>query len=107
MVIPPFSSEPSRPRRLGMKKLPEDLRAVVDLMLARLCELKKDGLKPIIVYNCWLGRSLSPLKKRSHLMCDYIGENDSTRSDLSRRSRSARWTSPFSLSARSSGYCRR
>src|SRR4051812_15405578 len=79
VAIPSFSLEPSRPRRLGVKKLPGDLQAVVDLMLARLCELKKDGLKPINVYNCWLGRSLSPLKKRSHLMCNYTGENDSTR----------------------------
>src|SRR4051812_33579920 len=79
VVIPPYSSEPSRPRRLGVKKLPEDLRAIVDLMLARLCELKKEGLKPINVYNCWMGRFLPPLKKRSHLMCDYTGEYDSTR----------------------------
>src|SRR4051794_10219536 len=48
-------------------------------MLARLCELKKDGLKPTNVYNCWLGRFLPPLKKQSHLMCDYTGEYDSTR----------------------------
>src|SRR4051812_14364018 len=48
-------------------------------MLARLSELKKDGLKPINVYNCWLGRCLPPLKKRSHLMCDYTGEDDTTR----------------------------
>src|SRR4051795_5382785 len=78
VAIPPFSLEPSRPRRLGVKKLSGDLQAVVDLMLARLCELKKDGLKPINVYNCWLGRCLPPLKKRSHLMCDYTGEDDST-----------------------------
>src|SRR3954451_14314814 len=63
VAIPPYTSEPSRPRRLGVKKLPEDLRAVVDLMLARLCELKKEELKPINVYNCWMGRFLPPLKK--------------------------------------------
>src|SRR3954464_13716850 len=79
VAIPPYTSEPSRPRRLGVKKLPEDLRAVVDLMLARLCKLKKEGLKPINVYNCWMGRFLPPLKKQSHLMCDYTGEYDSTR----------------------------
>src|SRR3954468_10100261 len=62
-----------------MKKLPEDLRAVVYLTFARLCKLKKEGLKPINVYNYWMGRFLPPLKKRSHLMCDYTGEYDSTR----------------------------
>src|SRR4051812_12256114 len=61
VAIPLYSSEPSRPRCLGVKKLREDLRAVVDLMLARLCELKKEGLKPINVYNCWMGHLL-----RSH-----------------------------------------
>jgi hypothetical protein len=43
-------------------------------------KLKKNGLKPMNIYNYGLGQHLPPLGARSHLMCEYIGENDSTQS---------------------------
>jgi hypothetical protein len=49
-------------------------------MWEQIRELKKNGLRPMNIYNCWLGQHLPLLGARSHLMSEYTGENDSTRS---------------------------
>jgi hypothetical protein len=46
----------------------------------RLRSLKDAGLKAMNIYNCWLGRRLPPLGTRDHLMCEYTGENNASRS---------------------------
>jgi hypothetical protein len=78
-ALPQYSPEPSLPRRLWVKQLPKEQAAVVKLMQARTRELKANGLKPMNMYNSWLARHLPPLRARAHLMCEYKGDNDLTR----------------------------
>ena len=59
-----FTMEPSQPRRLHVTRLPEAVDGMVELMLARLRELKGDGLKAVNIYSCWIGRHLPPLRAR-------------------------------------------
>jgi hypothetical protein len=79
LALPEFTMEPSRPRRLNVKKLPEAAQAMVEVMLNRLRELKFEGLKAVNVYSCWVGRHLPPLRTRPRLMCDYTGQFDNMR----------------------------
>ena len=79
LALPEFTMEPSRPRRLNVKKLPEAAQGMVEVMLNRLRELKAEGLKAVNVYSCWVGRHLPPLQTRPRLMCDYTGQYGSMR----------------------------
>ena len=80
LALPMFSMEPSRPRRLHVRELPEAANTMVELMLNRLDELKEDcELTAANVYSCWIGRHLPPLRARPRLMCDYTGQFDSAR----------------------------
>ena len=79
IALPMFTMEPSRPRRLHVRRLPEAAESMVELMLGRLRELKDDGLKAVNVYSCWVGRHLPPLRARPRLMCDYTGQYDNAR----------------------------
>jgi hypothetical protein len=80
VALPTYSPVPSNPRWLWVRQPPAEQVAVVKRMREWIRELKKNGMKPMNVYNCWLGQHLPPLGARSHLMCEYTGENDSTRS---------------------------
>jgi hypothetical protein len=60
LALPQYSPEPSRPRRLWVKQLPEKQAVVVKMMQARIRELKADGLKSVNIYNYWLARHLPP-----------------------------------------------
>ena len=80
-AIPQFTSELSQPKNLQAVRLSAEERAIVAAMRARIEELKKEGLKTINVYNCWLARRIPPLRERGHLMCKYTGQNDPTRSN--------------------------
>ena len=55
---------------------------VVDEMLQTIRSLKKRGLLPINLYNCWIGQRLVPLARRDHYMYEYAGREDSTKSCL-------------------------
>ena len=79
-AIPEFTLELSVPRRLRVTRLPREHQKTVTEMRARIKSLKSAGLKAIDLYNCWLGRRLAPLRERGHLMSDYFGENDPSRS---------------------------
>ena len=79
-AIPEFTLELSMPRRLRVTRLPREHQKTVTEMRARIKSLKSAGLKAIDLYNCWLGRRLAPLRERGHLMSDYFGENDPSRS---------------------------
>jgi hypothetical protein len=55
-------------------------RAVVDVMRARLHEMKtKENLKGINLVMVWKGRRIAPLAARPTLMCHYAGLNDDSR----------------------------
>ena len=41
--------------------------------------LQRQGLIGANLYSCWLVRTMSPLKVRPHLMCEYSGPNDPSR----------------------------
>src|SRR4051812_31024430 len=56
VAIPRYSADRPEPRRLQVGKLPTEQQMVVDEMLQTIHGLKKRGLQPINLYNCWLGR---------------------------------------------------
>jgi hypothetical protein len=60
--------------------LPKDQEEVVKGMRQAIQALKESGLTAANMYNCWLGRRLVPLRCRAHLMREYKGQNDCTRS---------------------------
>jgi hypothetical protein len=78
--IPQYTPEPSVPRRLNVRSLPKDQEEVVREMRLAIQALKDSGLTAANMYNCWLGRRLVPLRCRAHLMWEYKGQNDCTRS---------------------------
>jgi hypothetical protein len=78
--MPEFSMEPRVPRFLRVKALPERQYALVGQMLERILQLKREGLRPVNLYNCWLQRRLVPLQRRAHPMWKYTGASDPTRS---------------------------
>ncbi|KAK1652089.1 hypothetical protein QYE76_069894 [Lolium multiflorum] len=78
--IPQYTPEPSVPWRLNVRSLPKDQEEVVREMRLAIQALKDSGLTGANMYNCWLGRRLVPLRCRSHLMWEYKGQNDCTRS---------------------------
>ncbi|KAK1607968.1 hypothetical protein QYE76_031641 [Lolium multiflorum] len=78
--IPQYTPEPSVPRRLNVRSLPKDQEEVVRGMRQAIQALKESGLTAANMYNCWLGRRLVPLRCRAHLMWEYKGQNDCTRS---------------------------
>jgi hypothetical protein len=61
--MPPYSAEPSAPRFLRVKSLPEGQHALVGQMLDRIIQLDREGLTSINLYNCWLSRRLIPLQQ--------------------------------------------
>jgi hypothetical protein len=68
VALPTYSPLPSNPRRLWVRQLPVQQVTVEQRMREQIRKLKKNGL----------GQHLPPLGARSHLMCEYTGENDST-----------------------------
>ncbi|KAK1551519.1 hypothetical protein QYE76_000012 [Lolium multiflorum] len=78
--VPLVTPEPSVPRRLNVRSLPKDQEEVVKGMRQAIQALKDSGLTAANMYNCWLGRRLVPLRCRAHLMWEYKGQNDCTRS---------------------------
>jgi hypothetical protein len=58
VALPTYSPTPSNPRRLWVRQLSAQQVAVVKQMRERIRELKKNGLKPMNIYNYWLGRHL-------------------------------------------------
>ncbi|KAK1645316.1 hypothetical protein QYE76_063121 [Lolium multiflorum] len=78
--IPQYTPEPSAARRLNVRSLPEDQEEVVKGMRQTIQALKDSSLTAANMYNCWLGRRLVPLRCRAHLMWEYKGQNDLTRS---------------------------
>jgi hypothetical protein len=77
--LPEFVAERSEPRRLAPKMLPEDQRMAVAGMMDQIQKLKDQGLIPINLYNCWLGRRLVPLAARPHWMYEYSKKHDPSR----------------------------
>jgi hypothetical protein len=60
LTLPTYSPVPSKPRRLWVRQLSVQQVAVVKRMQEQIRELKKNGLKPMNIYNCWLGQHLPP-----------------------------------------------
>jgi hypothetical protein len=54
--MPEYSLEPSVPRFLKVKPLPEGQYALVGQMLEKILQLNGEGLNPVNPYNCWLHR---------------------------------------------------
>jgi hypothetical protein len=76
VALPVFSLEWSRPRNLNAAVQEKD-RAVVDVMRARLHEMKtQENLKGINLVTVWKGRHIAPLAARPTPMCHYAGLND-------------------------------
>jgi hypothetical protein len=58
MKMPEYSTEPSVPRFLKVKTLPEGQYALVRKMLDMILQLDREGLSPVNIYNCWLQQRL-------------------------------------------------
>ena len=53
--------------------------AIIQTMVSRIKELEDEGLQTVDLFNCWLGRRLVPLQRRTHPMYMYTESTDPTR----------------------------
>ena len=78
VIIPAFSAEPSEMQ--NRRILPREVDSkVIGRMVARIEELKEQDLSGTHLIYSWAARRIPPLKQRPHLLCEYSGNSDPSR----------------------------